>query len=82
MNLSMTIHNVKCIKDLKIDFPLEPGIYAITGENGSGKSTLIACASTVFYQMPMIDYFGHPSDASIEFKLGESSRGWKCDSHQ
>lgn len=82
MNLSMTIHNVKCIKDLKIDFPLEPGIYAITGENGSGKSTLIACASTVFYQMPMIDYFGHPSDASIEFKLGESSRGWKCDFHQ
>lgn len=82
MNLSMTIHNVKCIKDLKFDFPLESGIYAITGENGSGKSTLIACASTVFYRMPMIDYFGRPADASIEFKLGESSRGWKCDSHQ
>lgn len=76
MELQMHIKNVKCIKDLEFKFPLDSGIYAITGENGSGKSTLIACASTVFYQMPMYDYFGKPNNAKIEFKLGESTRGW------
>ena len=78
MELLMKINNVKSIKELKFVFPLEKGIYAITGENGSGKSTLITCASTVFYQMPMNDYFGKPQNASIEFNLEETVRGWKC----
>jgi len=52
------------------------GIYAITGENGSGKSTVISCASFVFYQMPMTEYFGHPNNASIEFSLGDATRKW------
>jgi energy-coupling factor transporter ATP-binding protein EcfA2 len=76
MELKMRIQNVKCIKDMQFTFPLEKGIYAITGENGSGKSTLIACASTVFYQMAMNDYFGKPQDASIEFSMGTATRGW------
>ena len=78
MNLKMNIHNVKCIKDLEFTFPLESGIYAITGENGSGKSTLISCASTVFYQMSMNDYFGRPADASIEFYMDGATRNWTC----
>lgn len=79
MNLNMTINNIKCIKNLSFSFPLEPGIYAITGENGSGKSTLISCASSVFYQMPMTEYFGRPNNASIEFSLGEATRRWVFD---
>ncbi len=77
MNLVMKIRNVKCIEDLEFNFPLNKGIYAITGENGAGKSTLISCASTVFYQLPMYDFFGRPQNASIDFKLESSSRGWK-----
>lgn len=61
---------------MTFSFPLESGIYAITGENGSGKSTLISCASSVFYQMPMTEYFGHPNNASIEFSLGNATRRW------
>lgn len=76
MNLNMKIRNVKCVKELYFSFPLEAGIYAITGENGSGKSTVISCASSVFYQMPMTEYFGRPSDASIEFSLGDATRKW------
>lgn len=79
MELTMKIKNVKCIKELEFAFPLDNGIYAITGENGSGKSTLITCASTVFYQMAMYDYFGKPKAASIEFKMGTATRGWRCD---
>ena len=74
----MKIRNVKSINELVFEFPLEAGIYAITGENGSGKSTLISCASTVFYSMPMNEFFGRPSNASIEFYLEGASRKWEC----
>jgi len=76
MDLTMKIQNIKNINELEIRFPLDKGLYAITGENGAGKSTLISCASTVFYQLPMYDYFGRPQDASIEFSMGEATRGW------
>lgn len=76
MYLNMQIKNIKGVKELTFSFPLEAGIYAITGENGSGKSTVISCASSVFYQMPMTEYFGRPSNSSIEFSLGEATRKW------
>lgn len=79
MNLNMKIKNIKCVKELSFSFPLEAGIYAITGENGSGKSTVISCASSVFYQMPMTEYFGRPQNASIEFSLGNTTRKWAFD---
>lgn len=78
MELVMHIRNVKSIKDITFSFPLEKGLYAITGENASGKSTLVACASCVFFRMPMNEYFGKPSGvASIEFTLGEATRKWE-----
>lgn len=77
MELLMKIKNVKSIKDLAFTFPLEKGLYAITGENGSGKSTLVACAATVFFMMPMYDYFGRPDEeAHIKFTLDDSTRSW------
>lgn len=78
MQLVMQINNVKSIESLKFTFPLGKGLYAITGENASGKSTLVACASSVFFNMPMIEYFGRPSDtASIEFTMDGASRKWE-----
>ena len=77
MELVMTIENIKAIKKLEFAFPLESGLYAITGENSSGKSTLVTCAATVFYSMPMPTYIGNPDgDAQIEFKLDNASRKW------
>lgn len=69
MELVMKIKNIKGINEFDFSFPLDKGIYAITGENGSGKSTLISCASTVFYSMPMYEHFGRPKDAVIEFDI-------------
>jgi len=78
MELVMHIKNVKSIKELTFSFPLDRGLYAITGENASGKSTLVACASTVFFNMPMVEYFGRPSESSsIEFTLDKASRKWE-----
>lgn len=77
MKLEVNIHKIKSINNLKIEIPIERGLYAITGQNGSGKSTLTACASSVFYNVPMKQYFGDTEDdAFIKFKLGDSTRSW------
>lgn len=36
MELKMKIHNVKSITDFSMSFPLDNGLYAITGENATG----------------------------------------------
>ena len=78
MNLQIRIHKIKCIENFSIDLPIDRGLYAITGQNGSGKSTIAACASSVFFNLPMKQYFGKTDDdASISFRLGESERIWK-----
>lgn len=77
MKLNMTINKIKSINNLEIDLPVEKGLYAITGQNGSGKSTLVTCASSVFFNMPMNDYFGQTEpDAYISFKLKDATRAW------
>lgn len=78
MKLEIDIHKIKCIDDFKIELPIDKGLYAITGQNGSGKSTIAASASSVFFNLPMKQYFGKTDDdASITFKLGNSERVWK-----
>ena len=73
----MHISKIKCVKDLTIELPIERGLYAITGQNGSGKSTIVACASSVFFNLPMKDYFGDTAnDARIEFELDGNKRSW------
>ena len=80
MKLKITIKKIKCIDYLTIELPIDKGLYAITGQNGSGKSTITSCASSVFYNVPMKEYFGKTEDdASISFELGESKREWKKD---
>lgn len=78
MKLKMNIKKIKCIDDLTIELPIDKGLYAITGQNGSGKSTIAACASSVFFNIPMKEYFGKTDDdASISFELNMSKRAWK-----
>lgn len=78
MKLKMTINKIKSIDKLEIDFPIEKGLYAITGQNGSGKSTVVTCASSVFFNIKMHEYFGVTEDDSqIKFELGTATRGWK-----
>lgn len=73
----MKIHKIKCISELTVEFPVEKGLYAITGQNGSGKSTIVACASSVFFNLRMNDYFGKTdNDAYIDFELDGAKRSW------
>lgn len=78
MKLQINIQKIKCIDNFAIELPIDKGLYAITGQNGSGKSTIAACASSVFFNFPMKQYFGKTDDdASITFELGTSKRVWK-----
>ena len=78
MKLNMKIKKIKSIDTLDIDLPIQKGLYAITGQNGSGKSTVVTCASSVFFNMRMNDYFGKTDeDASISFSLNGATRSWK-----
>jgi energy-coupling factor transporter ATP-binding protein EcfA2 len=80
MKLKMTIDKIKSIDHLEIELPIEKGLYAITGQNGSGKSTVVTCASSVFFNMRMNDYFGLTApDACINFTLNNAKRGWRKD---
>ena len=78
MKLKITVSKIKSIDHLEIDLPIEKGLYAITGQNGSGKSTLVTCASAVFFNMRMKDYFGATDpDAFISSAFGDATRSWK-----
>lgn len=78
MKLKMEINKIKSIDKLNFELPVQKGLYAITGQNGSGKSTIVACASTVFFRLPMNDYFGKAvKDASIDFELNGATRKWE-----
>ena len=80
MKLNVKIQKIKSINNLEISLPVDKGLYAITGQNGSGKSTVVTCASTVFFTLPMNDYFGvTESDARIDFDLAGAKRSWYKD---
>lgn len=75
MKLKMTINKIKSISNLTIELPIDKGLYALTGQNGAGKSTVATCASSVFFNMIMNDYFGQtPADSYINFEYNGSSK--------
>lgn len=75
MKLKMTVNRIKSIDNLTIELPVDKGLYALTGQNGAGKSTLATCASSVFFNMTMNDYFGQtPSDSYINFEYNGNTK--------
>lgn len=75
MKLKMTINKIKSIDNLTIEMPVDKGLYALTGQNGAGKSTVATCASSVFFNMTMKDYFGEtPADSKIEFEYNGAKK--------
>ena len=57
-------------------------LNVIIGANGAGKSTIAACVSSVFFNMPMKEYFGKTeNDSKISFEMGTSTRVWQKNSN-
>jgi len=74
----MTVNRIKSVDNITIELPTLKGLYAITGQNGAGKSTLVTCASSVFFNMIMNDYFGQTaSDSYISFEYNGASKNYK-----
>ena len=75
MGLKISIQNVKSIKDLSLELPVDKGLYAITGENATGKSTIAMCAASLFYRFDIQQYLGKLTDNSIiSFSLNDQNQ--------
>lgn len=63
-NLKVNITNVRNIRSLDIELPLDKGLYAVTGKNGSGKSTLMAAIANLFFFNVINDFFINCADSN------------------
>lgn len=66
-NLTVSIKNIRNIKQADITLPFDNGIYALVGANGSGKSTLMECMSFLLSKKKSKFLFGSNTESSISF---------------
>ena len=82
MNLKLTIKNIKSIKEISLELPVDKGLYAITGENATGKSTMAMCAASLFYRFDTYQYLGKlPEDSTILFDYNGQTQRCTYDCH-
>lgn len=76
--LSIDIQNVKGIGHLRIEMPLTPDVYAITGINGIGKSTLLSCITPRLKRpvsfSALTEFASEAS--SIEYQINATKEQW------
>ena len=77
-NLSVEINHIKGINNLKINMPLKPDVYAVTGINGIGKSTLLSCITPRLKRPISFASLSSLSEegASIKYMLDETEEIW------
>lgn len=76
--ISVAIKNIKNIKNANIQFPLEPGIYAIVGENSCGKSTLMLALSLAvkLSSRKMLQPYDLKEDSKIILQVADRQDVW------
>lgn len=76
--ISVAIKNIKNIKNANIQFPLEPGIYAIVGENSCGKSTLMLALSLAvkLSSRKMLQPYDLKEDSKIILQVADRQAVW------
>lgn len=79
--LSIEIQNIKGIGHLKIDMPLTPDVYAITGINGIGKSTLLSCITPRLKRPVSFSTLTEFSleTSSIKYQIDNIEEKWSVD---
>lgn len=77
--LKMTIKNVKNIRNIHFEIPLEKGIYCIAGKNGCGKSTIMASLGrlVVPYSLNFLSYSENSEEASIFYEYGDKKISYR-----
>lgn len=76
--LTVEIQSIRGIGHLKINMPLTPDVYAITGINGIGKSTLLSCITPRLKRPVLFDSLTEFSaeDSSIKYQLDSNLELW------
>lgn len=80
--LRVEINKIKGIDSLKINMPLTPDVYAITGVNGIGKSTVLTAISPRLIEninFSLLKPFDYTMDSFISFSINENTEIWKPD---
>jgi len=73
MSLTITITNLKNIKELVFEVP-RPGAYLLTGNNGSGKTSLLTCLSRLTNSNAFQRGFRSSAHKSLDSHRGASVR--------
>ena len=83
MNISIHIQNLKDIRDLKLDFPIEKGLYAVTGANGTGKSTIMTVFSKISHggSLNQFQEQDYSSDTLLTISYNGKTNHWKKNPH-
>lgn len=76
--LSLEIHNIKNIKEAKLDLPFDNGVYTFVGANGCGKSTLMLCMSQLLskYQLNKLSNSDFDKTSYIKFAIDSKECIW------
>lgn len=76
--INIDIKNIKNIKSANVQFPLEPGIYAIVGENSCGKSTLMLALSLAvkLSSRKMLKAYDLKKDSHIILQVADRKDMW------
>ncbi|HCB0627723.1 TPA: AAA family ATPase [Klebsiella variicola subsp. variicola] len=77
-NLALEVKNLKSIKSLKIEFPLERGVNVLCGGNGVGKSTVFYCLARLFYSQAYNVYLRKAGrdGSEIKFTFSDNTNQW------
>jgi predicted ATPase len=76
--LSISIKNLRTIKNLNVDLALTKGVYAVTGINGVGKSTFFNAMAKLVYRAALMSYFAKDgiNDTEITYTYNNLKNTW------
>lgn len=76
--ITLTMQNVRNIKNLSVELPAERGIYALVGENSCGKSTIMLALSLLvkLSSANMLEPYDMKPDSVIELAIDSTKYKW------
>lgn len=89
-SIKVHIEHIKNIQDLRLELPLDKGLYAITGANGTGKSTIVTILSQLATKrsLNILDKQDTSAQSKVTFefegtvnewtKRGTGFQWWQC----
>lgn len=75
--LTVSIKNLKNIKNFSLEIPIEQGLHVIAGSNGIGKSTIMGLLAEPFMPSVLWTIFSNAnSDSAVEYSYEGNTDVW------